>query len=432
MEDLDGSQDNHARYLPAVQVEFAKYVVKDPVGAAQVIPPCDLNFLRPGSPLWSYSRCLACAYYLMRGSSEPNMISHRQPGSWVLGDSGGFQIGTGALKGFEAPSPEEVMRLWRGSDYREKLLQWCESNCDYAMTLDLPLWVKVPAYAHTPFHSLSVEQLTDLTVENLRYFSDHRENRHCNFLNVLQGLDAKQDDYWYGRVKDFDFEGWAIGGSVAGELDLNRVLKRLLVMRDDKLLGRRRTWLHVLGMSQLTWAAALTAIQRAIQGSVSGPFMVSFDTATPTLSARIYQRVYGPTALTKDIKSWKIPTTRFPMHYGAAVLHVDKPFPAGSPLSSVLRLGDMGLAKGKYEVRRFNEFAHTVLTSHNTYALLAGVRAANRAAFESGPLPQALADLIGTIGDLFATENWAGLLGDKKTGKIIKAAGFATKEAALQ
>ena len=43
-----------------------------------------------------------------------------------------------------------------------------------------------------------------------------------------------------------------------------------------------------------------------------------------------------------------------------------KPFLAGSPLSSVLKLGDMGLPKGKYEIRRFNEFAHTALTSHNT------------------------------------------------------------------
>src|SRR5215207_3074214 len=108
MEDLNAGADDFAPYLPAVQVEFAKYVVKEAADDRQLIPPGDFNFLLPTSPLWSYSRCLACAYYLMRGSSEPNMISHRQPGSWVLGDSGGFQIGTGALKGFEATTAEQV------------------------------------------------------------------------------------------------------------------------------------------------------------------------------------------------------------------------------------------------------------------------------------------------------------------------------------
>ena len=79
-------------------------------------------------------------------------------------------------------------------------------------------------------------------------------------------------------------------------------------------------------MSELKWAVALTAIQRAIQRSVSGAFTVSFDTASPTLLARKYQVVYGPTALSDDIRSWKIPKTRFPMHYAAAALQADKPF----------------------------------------------------------------------------------------------------------
>ena len=317
------------------------------------------------------------------------MISHRQPGSWVLGDSGGFQIGTGALTGFEAPTADEVAALWRRSSYREDILRWFELNCDYAMTLDMPLWVTLAKYAESPFHKCSVELLTDLTVENLRYFADHRgEYSHCNFLNVLQGLTDEQDDYWYERVRGFDFKGWANGGAVAGELDLGRVLKRLLMLRDEKLLGGRRVWLHVLGLGQLDWAVALTGIQRAIQRNVSGGFTVSYDTASPTLAARVYQTVYGPPMLTRDLKSWKVPTSKFPTGYAAAVRDAAKPFPPGSTLSSVLTLGDMNPYKGKYVVRRFDEFSHNALTSHNTYVLLAAVQSANRAAFGRGPLPR--------------------------------------------
>jgi hypothetical protein len=143
----------------------------------------------------------------MKGSAEPNIVSHRQPGSWVLGDSGGFQIGTGALKeSKQATGPDHAAALWRRSTYREAVLRWFELNCDYAMTLDMPLWVRLAKYAESPFHKCSVELLTDLTVENLRYFADHRgEDGPCSVLNVLQGLTDEQDDYWYERVRDFDF-----------------------------------------------------------------------------------------------------------------------------------------------------------------------------------------------------------------------------------
>lgn len=334
-----------------------------------------------------------------------------------------------AIKGVDAPTAEEVTALWRTDTYKERLLRWFELNCDYAMTLDMPLWVKVPKYADSPFHKCSVELLTDLTVENLQYFADHRgEYDHCNFLNVLQGRTEAEEDYWYGRVRDFDFEGWAIGGSVAGELDLGRVLKRLLVLRDEKLLGGRRDWLHFLGLGQLNWAVALTAIRRAIRGNVGGAFGISFDTASPTMAARVYQNVYGTPTLTAHVKSWKVTTARFPTSYAAAVRDAADPFPPGSPLSSVVTLGDMNPHKGKYTVRRFDDFSHNALTSHKTYVLLAAVRAANHAAFGRGPLPQVLADMIGLVGDLFEREEWRGLLSDGGTRTILANAGLSTMQ----
>jgi hypothetical protein len=128
------------------------------------------------------------------------------------------------------------------------------------------------------------------------------------------------------------------------------------------------------------------------------------------------------------LKSWKVPKSRFPTGYAAAVRDAVNPFPPGSPLSSVLTLGDMNPHKGKYTVRRFDEFSHNALTSHNTYVLLAAVGAANRAAFGRGPLPQALADVLGLIGDLFEREEWAGLLADDASRTILELAELAPKQ----
>jgi hypothetical protein len=35
------------------------------------------------------------------------------------------------------------------------------------MTLDMPMWVKLPKYKTSPFHNCGIELLTELTVENL-------------------------------------------------------------------------------------------------------------------------------------------------------------------------------------------------------------------------------------------------------------------------
>jgi hypothetical protein len=263
----------------------------------------------------------------------------------------------------------------------------------------------VPKYASkSPFHYCSVELLIDLTVENLRYFADKRDGS-CSLLNVLHGRTDAEEAYWFSRVAEFDFEGWAVGGSVGGVLDLGRFLRRLLVLRDLKMLGGRKGRLHVLGVGALNWAVALTAIQRAIQRSLREGFSVSFDTSTPFTESAKRDRVYRAPILTKDL--WGLLSGEFPTGYAAAVRDAGHPFPPGSPLSSVLTLGDMNPRKGSFEKRTFDAFSLNALINHNCYVQLAAVGAANRAAFVTGPVPQPLADVLGLIGDLFEREEWA-------------------------
>jgi hypothetical protein len=328
-----------------------------------------------------------------------------------MGDSGGYQIGTGALKGFDVPDVNQVAALWRNSPVREFVLRWLEMHCDCAMTLDLPLWVKLKRFEKSPFHALTTEMLADLTVDNLRYFANNRGRfGSCDFLNVLHGGTEDEENYWYQRVREFDFEGWAIGGSVGAGLDLPLVLRRLLLLRDDKMLGGSKRWLHILGMSQLKWAVVLTAIQRAVQKVTGGEFGVSFDTSTPMLSAGRFQRLACPPTLTNEICTWAIRYEPFPTGYLPATKNAQQAFPPGSPLSSLLTLGDMNPKKSPYAAQTFDEFSFIALANHNTFVLLSALIEANKAAFGPGPNPQVLAELLGTIGDLFASEQWSSLL----------------------
>jgi hypothetical protein len=436
-EDLSKEMDNYALFLPALDPKFATYVVRPNDDAAQhPVHPSDLNFLNPRSKLWTYKWCLASAGSFAY-SRASNCITQRNPKtSCLMGDSGGYQVAKGALNGMGtwksyAHKPDWLAQRWRRSLFKEDLLYWLEANCDYAMTLDMPLWVREPKYRSiSPWHYCDVELLADLNVENLRYISDHRGLvGNCQFLNVLQGRNENEEDYWYRRVRDFEFEGWAIGGSVGANLSIVRVLRRLLILRDDGMLGESKQWLHILGISQVRWAVALTAIQRAVQEAVGCPFVVSFDSSTPLLWAGRYQYYPEPPVLTTDIATWKFTSLPFSVGYAAATKNAEKKIPRGSPLSNLLTLGDMNPITSPYAAQTFGPLSTPALANHNCYVFIRAFIEANKTAFCRGLVPQEIADMQGTIGELLVREDWAGSLA-AKTERLESVLGKARQGAA--
>ncbi len=420
-ENLTAEIDNYALYLPAVPFSYIRYVVGTPESTACPILPADLNFLNGLGCLWSYRWCLGSAGALAYANGG-TAITQRDPAtSWVMGDSGGFQVATGALKETKpwkayARDPKRIAQLWGRSRIARHLLRWLEQHCDYATTLDMPLWVKSGRYRSSPFHYCSLGSLTDLTVENLRYIERHRGAvGDCKFVNVIQGRDNAEEDYWYERVREFDFEGWALGGSVNWSGGLGRVLRRLLIMRDEGRLGGRRQWLHILGNSLLSWGIALTAIQRAIQANTGGPFTASFDSSTPFLWAGKYQTYPIPPKLTRDVSTWTFSSAPFPVGYAAARAHRSRPIPPGSPLSERLTLGDLNTKTSAFAAQTFGSFGTAALGNHNLYVFLRAFIRANKLVFGGGPVPQEIADMVGVIGDLFTAERWMDLLLGKRS-----------------
>ena len=65
-----------------------------------------------------------------------------------------------------------------------------------------------------------MEQYTIIT------FSQKNRLGQTKFLNVLQGDDWETAQIWYDQVKDFEFEGWAVGGN-RNMCDMEVLLKDL-------------------------------------------------------------------------------------------------------------------------------------------------------------------------------------------------------------
>ena len=130
-ENLSAKINNYALYLPAVPTAFMEYVVKRDLNAPRNVRPLDLNFFNSRSKLWTYKYCLASAGHLAY-SKKSNAITQRDPkSSFVLGDSGGYQVGTGALPDMKrwsahARKTDEVSKLWYKSRIKitSDILRW--------------------------------------------------------------------------------------------------------------------------------------------------------------------------------------------------------------------------------------------------------------------------------------------------------------------
>lgn len=178
----------------------------------------DLAFWDRNNTLFYHPYCLHSVGQYRVGSVIDNALTRGGRTDRVLvGDSGGFQIGKGTLKGYDAlktgMSAHDAEAAWVNADeVRNWIITWLETNCQYAMTLDMPLWATTSDGADSPFHQCSVEQLTAMTVENLRYIESNRQGKTL-WLNVVQGLDESSTKAWFDAVKWFRYGGWALAGN---------------------------------------------------------------------------------------------------------------------------------------------------------------------------------------------------------------------------
>ena len=431
--DLTPRWDKFAVYLPAMQYHYAS-AVKDnkPIKGREFptsIKFTDLDFLNPNSKLWHYGYALYSAGQFSNARPKACAVTNRdREKTIVLGDSGGFQIGQGTLKGTEhfkkAKTSSEICQMWRDSgDTRKRILNWLDAHSDYAMTIDMPLWARLPQFKHTPFHKCSVQELIDLSVDNLKYIKANT-NGDTKWLNVLQGTEANDSKLWWDAVKRYRMGGWALAGGVGWRGGLENVLYYTLLMRDDNAFARGQDWLHVLGVSQPTWAVLLTAIQRAIRKHCKNPNMrVSYDSASPFQAGGARQQVVRYPKFTKDFTTWTMSAHEAPVNPIYAKSGKDFHFPYASPLGDLLTLNHLSVRGGEFQRGAYDSVSHHILTNHNVWVYVRSFLEANELAFmhvseADKAVPQKLLDVCAFIEDIFSHTNWQAKL--KKEKKLIE------------
>jgi hypothetical protein len=289
--------------------------------------------------------------------------------STIVGDSGGYQLGKGVIKfdwkDFEGNKANAV---------RSNILNWLELTSDWAMTLDVPSWAADDL--NSPKTGLkSFQDCLDGTIYNNKFFQKNRLGQ-TKFLNVLQGDDWETAQIWYEQVKDFEFEGWGMGG--INMCDMEVLLKRLIIMRDEKKLDGK-DWMHVLGTSQLDWACYLTQVQRQVRKHINPNFTISFDSASAFLSTAnglVYtQNVFTPQRFSfimdkaPDDKKLKGSNIQFPF---------------SSQIGNRLKMGDVcwygegDLNKNNKEGKTsWDSFSYCLMMAHNVYNQIRAVQTAN-------------------------------------------------------
>lgn len=406
--------EDYAIYLPAVNDDFAVRVTQQ-VPANRPFPVnltlSDLAFWDKKNPLFHYPYVLHSIGQYKVGSVVDNGLTRGGRTDRVLiGDSGGFQIGKGTLKGYnelyKGMAGEAAVEAWvNADDVRNWIVTWLETYCQYAMTLDMPLWAATEAGLDSPFHSCTMQQLTDMTVDNLRYIEMYRQG-NVKWLNVVQGVDEQTTRDWYGAVKWFKYGGWALAGAAGVRGGLLNVLKTVLMMRDDDAFSEGQDWMHVLGTSTLDWAIVLTAIQKSLR-KINPAIKVSFDSSSPFQLGGRYEKACFLSDLDEYVDSWKIQNDLSPQ--GHVYVGSNDAFPFQSPLGNAMTLGDLNIYQGLYEKRRYDPISLSMLVHHNVFVYLKAIELANDRAFSTDPdrlVPRMYEQCIEVIFEAFDKPNW--------------------------
>ena len=433
----------YAVFLPAISGFYATFVGKqragpyvDPARFPQGLTDMEqMNWLNSSKALFPYKWSLYSGGHanldLAKDDASEYMVRDREPGTFMLGDSGGFQIAKGLWEGdWKANSG-----CAKAQKKRESVLTWLDSISDYGMILDIPTWVIHDKKASAACQITTLQEAVDATKFNNNYFMKNRKGKHkggAKFLNVLQGDNHASAEAWYQEMKDFcdpaiypdtHFDGWSMGGQ--NMCDVHLVLRRLVALRYDNLLQEGiHDWMHFLGTSKLEWAVLLTVIQRAVRKYVNPAFTISFDCASPFLATANGQ-VYFESVFPHDDKwSYRMAPSADDKKYStdtrkwATGVVADGIYDRweDSPISDMLTMKDIciykaGVAKagvvlteenfrdpdlydvlpdvnknGKWGKTSWDSFSYALLMGHNVWTHLTAVQEANRR-FDAGEHP---------------------------------------------
>lgn len=185
----------------------------------------------------------------------------------VFADSGGYQLATGVA------SPKKHTR--------ETALRWAEENASVTPILDYPVFTK----------GKSFEETNKYSIESAKYIAENRDtSKDLRVLNVLSGAGIASFSQWYeAGIKNYQFEGWAYGGSGSAVTHyLSAIL--FLMYKGVYTPDMPKTMIHhTLGVSRSETYLYLAYVQKLLN-DMSIPVQITFDSSVASYHT-IYARV---------------------------------------------------------------------------------------------------------------------------------------------
>ncbi len=418
---LTTAQKDYAHFLPALSGFYATYIGKQRfdnyVDPARI--PSNfkhgvesLNYLNQQQGAFTYKWSLYSAGHANLDTTievpKEDMVRNRdRENTWLLGDSGGFQIGKGVWEGdWKDPNCPKAQKK------RDGVLKWMDAYMDYGMVLDIPAWVARSPEGAKATGIDNYQDAVNATRINNDYWMKNRTGA-CKFLNVLQGETHTDAEDWYQQMKDYcdpkkytdHFNGWSMGGQ--NMCDIHLALLRLISLRYDGLLEKGlHDVMHFLGTSKLEWATLLTDVQRAVRKYHNENFTITFDCASPflaTANGQIY--IQNETA---DRSKWTyrmVPSVDDKKYATDNRLFKDAVISDGifknfedSPITAELKVSDVctyapgDLNKiGKEGKTSWDSFSYAIQMGHNVWSHINAVQEANRQ-YDNGIIPSMLVE----------------------------------------
>ena len=412
--------DDWALFLPAVSSFFIsglgrqrkglEYFPQERIPAGFNGDVERLNFLNSKEGLYTYKWGLYSAGHadldITKDVPGESIIREREEGTFMLGDSGGFQI----MKG-QWPADWKDPNCPKAMKQRIRVLKWMDEYMDYGMCLDIPSMILMSQDNVDKHGITTIEECKIATHINNDYFI-HNRTGACKFLNVLQGQTHTQSDEWYKEFKmyadpavypDNHFNGWAFGGQ--NKIDIHLMLRRIIFLIHDGLLGEgEHDLLHCLGTSILEYAVLFTDIQKAVRKYHNPNFKITFDCASPFFGAAKGLAYNNSTfehntkwtySMEKTAENKDYANDSRPFRDAVLADSIHEKF-AESPVTKALVLKDLCYRghgflgqHGKETKTSWDTLSYTILQAHNVYQHMFSVQEANRQ-YEAGSIPAML------------------------------------------
>jgi hypothetical protein len=311
-------------YFPSLSSgAYASPLTKD----MEVAPGVPYRFWDDRVPeKWRYKYFLMTAGHLYKKDTIRQTWGLQD--SLVFGDSGGFQIATGALK-------------WDMA-LRDRIFEWLENNSDIACNIDIPPRVTYEG---------RFQEALDISLDNFKYF-ETKQTGKTKFLNVVQGSNPAEFKHWYSTVKDLQFGGWCFGSS-RRLVDFMYILAMMLKEKEfDKPYN---TWIHLLGISKVSDFFVLAQMQKLLNKHTNNRITVSTDSSSPGQYPIFGQMVFSP--------NWKDQVFNM-LYFPKDASHIN--YPTTGHIPSLI--DHPGVPYLTWDVvRNYSTEAVTRLTYHNLY-----------------------------------------------------------------